>query len=131
VSAIEASHRSAEVRAARVELKRQVKAGEVCVSELLAEVHLPDWLHGMEIRKLLEAIHGVSDKMAAKLCDELHFAAWKPIGRMTYRQRRAAAAAVVKWERSLEAGKVKRAEPRAAYPLRKSGQTPRRGTLAA
>jgi hypothetical protein len=100
------SQRSAEVRTRRAQLKREVKAGEVHVSELLAATagDVPDWLENFAIAHLLSAMPRVSFEMGCGLCEALRIPPLKPIGKMTYRQRREVADHVAEWESTVPSG---------------------------
>jgi hypothetical protein len=96
------SQMSIEVRQRRAQLKAEVKSGEVKISEPLTEP-----------TTLLAAVRQQSFKSACALLAELRIPELKPLGKMTYRQRRVIADHVAaKWER----------EPK---PKGKSGRTVR------
>lgn len=96
---IAALSKGVRVKQARAEMKHRIKAGEVKISVILHAPTLLDHLVGMELAKLLAAIHGVSYAMARELCEELRIPATKPLGKTTYRQRRIIASHVgARWE---------------------------------
>lgn len=112
--------RAQECQRLRRALKREIKAGEASLSELLSEVDLPVWLHGELICQLVCAMDRVGTLRMRLLLAEQEIPERKPVGKMTYRQRRRLSVELAKWERkSLASGKRTRAHKSRAG-LRKS-----------
>lgn len=94
-----ASRKGVYVRTARARLKEEIKTGESAASSILSIPTLPDYLVGMEVGKLLAAIWGVSYRGACGLCEEQRISPTRPLGALTYRQRRVLAKQVAdRWE---------------------------------
>ncbi len=86
-------HRSAldfanQCRLRRAQLGREIKAGEVKVSDLLREPVLPDWLKGEAVGRLLQRAPRLGPRRVNTLLAELHIGQRRPVGELTYRQRR-------------------------------------------
>lgn len=98
----DATRRGVEVRTRRAQLKREIKAGEVLISELLIDTAggVPLWLENFAIGQLLSAMNKVSFDMGCALCESLRIPPLKTVGAMTYRQRRVVASHVAEWEKS-------------------------------
>lgn len=101
-----------EVRLARAELKREVKAGKASVGELLAEVELPAWLLKMPLDQLLDALPRFQQKEIERIQFETPIKGGALIGDLTYRKRRMVADRVAKWEAGAAERSEKRARPK-------------------
>ncbi len=107
----EATRRGVEVRTQRAQVKREIKAGEARISEILIETAggVPTWLENFGIAEFLDAMHGVSFKMGEGLCESLGIPPLKPVGKMTYRQRVEVARHLAEWEETAVPSGGKRA----------------------
>lgn len=89
---MQALNRANEIRLARAELKRKLKADETTVSEVLEE--MPDCIHSMLVIELLGAQRQWSKNRSRKLLHELaehgvaHISEWRKCGALTDRERR-------------------------------------------
>jgi hypothetical protein len=81
-----ALQRANEVRSARTRLRKEVKAGEIAVADLVADP--PEVIHGMEIFELLTAQRRWGRVKALRLLAIIQLRENKMIGEMTERQRR-------------------------------------------
>jgi hypothetical protein len=97
-----------EYRLHRAQLKREIAAGEVRLSELLQKP-IPVWLQGEPTGRLLCAMKQRGPALVRRLLVGLEIPERKPIGELTERQRRCLSAALAKWE-TPQSGK--RARPR-------------------
>lgn len=75
-----------DYRLRRVQLKREIKAGEVTLSEFFLEAP-PEWLEGEPIGRLLRAVPRVGVTRARKLLIEENIRENRTIGKLTERQR--------------------------------------------
>jgi hypothetical protein len=102
--------RANECKQRRYQLAQEIKAGEVKVSDLLREPTLPDWLKGEPVDRLLRRIPRFGPRRTTSLLNYFRVSHRRPVGELTYRQRRQLAAKL-----ALEEGRwsptVRRARP--------------------
>lgn len=118
---MEALQRANEVRWARAELKRAVKAREVMVAEILAG-DIPDWLEALPLEELMNAIPGFSWRVSQRLRQESMVSLTATMGGLTKRQLRDLGGALADWEAA--------AQQRRARPRRRGASVPRRSVSA-
>lgn len=95
---LEALESANRIRLARAQLKREIKAGDLKLSELLAEPELPDFLERMHLEELLFAGPRMYRRTLHSALAEVPIALTATVGGVTYRQRRRLADALGKWE---------------------------------
>lgn len=102
-----ALQRANEVRLARVELKRAVKAREVMVGEILL-ADIPDWLEGMRLEELCNAIPQFSWRHFQRLCQRNLVRLTAAVGDLTARKRAVLTADLADYEVEAEARRARR-----------------------
>lgn len=80
--------RANECKTRRFKLGQEIRAGEVKLSELLARPVLPDWLEGESAERLLKRVPRLGARRVGTLLAELRIGPRRPVGELTYRQRR-------------------------------------------
>jgi hypothetical protein len=108
---MDALDRANECRLKRAQLKREVQAGDVRLSETLSEVHLPDWLEGERVGRMLRWLPRWGPRRVRDLLAELRINELRTAGDLTYRQRRGLAAVILVWEQEQVARSGRRAHP--------------------
>jgi hypothetical protein len=107
-----------EVRLARAELKRELKAGDIALGEYLAEVQLPAWLHKMPFEELLRHVPHLRRDVVETWLAETPIKGGALIEDLTYRKRRIVADRLAKFESAqkvrAEVRSGKRARPKGA-----------------
>lgn len=96
---LDALERANEIRCARAQLKRELKAGDVLLSEILTEPSIPDWLETMRVEQLLDAVPHLQTRTIHSMLHEVPVGPTVALDRMTYRQRRALASLLARWEK--------------------------------
>jgi hypothetical protein len=110
---MEALAKANDYRLKRAQLKREVRAGETSVYEVLRKPTLPNWLENMMAAELIAAIRRVGEKTANKRLAVHGIPQRKTLGSMTYRQRRVLAEDIKYWEAAKESGRRARPQPKA------------------
>jgi len=85
-------------RFARASMKREVKARELLVSDVLREHPVPDWLASMLIEELLRVTPRFQSKLARSLVHGIPAKDTATVGDLTYRKRRVLSELVAEWE---------------------------------
>lgn len=106
--ALEALKSANRIRLARTKLKREIKAEEISVAEVLTD-EIPDWLENMPIGELLGAIKRFPLRNFHSLLAECPISEMQPVGRATIRQRNFLADAVLSWEAGRDEVRERRA----------------------
>jgi len=86
-----------EIRIARSELKKAVKAREVLVAEVLLG-ETPDWLRQMSVEALALTVPGLGQRRFQRLMNGAQISLGARIGNLTQRQRDALAETFCEWE---------------------------------
>jgi hypothetical protein len=94
---LEALERANEVRFARLDLKRAIKAREVLASEVLLS-HIPDWLEGMRVEELILAAPRMQRRVFHRAMNANHIRLTARVGDLTPRKRHALADRIAEWE---------------------------------
>lgn len=102
---LEALQRANEIRSARAALKREVKAQEVKVAEIL-RAEIPDWLERMSVEKLVLSIPGFYRRTFHRTMCVAGAGPGATVGGLTKRQRLLVAARVEAWEARRSARKA-------------------------
>jgi hypothetical protein len=76
-----------EIRFARAQVKRDIKAGEVAVSDILRSEPLPSWADTMYPEQLLCAIPRFPRKVAHGMLSDIGVSFARTLGQMSPRQR--------------------------------------------
>lgn len=90
---MDALRRANEVRLARADLKRRLKRGKLDAADLLLDP--PDYIDAMRIADLLAAQPRWGTIRVRRFCQRVPVSETRPIGDLTYRQRRVIAEAVL------------------------------------
>ena len=77
-----------EVRLRRAQLKREVRVGEARLSEVLGGAEVSEWLAGEPIGRLLRSMHRFGTKRMTSLLQKHRISELRPVGGLTYRERR-------------------------------------------
>lgn len=85
---MEALARANECRNRRVQLGRELAAGETRLSALLRDPELPTWLHGEDVDHLLMRAPGVGPHTMRRVLHRLSIGQKRRMGDLTVRQRR-------------------------------------------
>lgn len=103
-----------EHRFARAEMKREVKAGELRISEVLREHPVPDWLASMLLEDLLRITPNFPSKLGRRWLLQMPVRDTATVADLTYRKRRKLSEQVAEWEIKREQNRsAKRATPHA------------------
>jgi hypothetical protein len=96
-NALEALAHGQEIRMARAQLKREVKAGRSVV-EVLSEP-IPDWLENMPVHQLLDAVPRLRKTVIGRMLEETGNMSWtRNVGEITTRQKSILAELITAWE---------------------------------
>jgi hypothetical protein len=85
---MEALARGNEIRCARAQLKREIKAREILVAELLRE-EIPDWLRSERVDRLLGAIPGMGVHRIRTMLRQIPVGEIRTVGNLTPREKAA------------------------------------------
>jgi hypothetical protein len=89
-----------EIRLGRAQFKRELKAGEVCLTEVL-KTEIPFHLDSMLLEDLLRAVPRLNKPTAHKLLHKLPVGLTRTVGELTDRQRYKLAGLLAGWESKL------------------------------
>jgi hypothetical protein len=104
---MEALERANTVRLARAKLKRDIKAREVMVAEVLAG-EIPDWLRTMRLEELCNAIPRYSWRHFQRLMQKNQARLTATVGDLTWRKRQAIAFDLAAFEVEAETRRARR-----------------------
>jgi len=82
----EALERANEIRTRRAGLRRDIKAGDVKVTEILQEP-IPSWLRSEPVGRLLKAIPLCGEKRAIATLKSIPIDYWRTVGNLTAREK--------------------------------------------
>jgi hypothetical protein len=108
---MEALQQANNVRLARADLKRAVKAGEVKVAEVLLG-EIPDWLRGMTVEALCLSIRRFPRRQYQRFILRNGITPTAVVGNLTRRQRIALGNELADWETSRTERRRQRAQLR-------------------
>lgn len=103
-----------EVIRQRADLRRELKAGELRLSEILIEPALPSYLHTWNLEALLLVVPNMPRKTVELWLEEIPIKPTATVADPTYRKRRVLADKLKVWEERGEERSGKRALPQTA-----------------
>jgi hypothetical protein len=123
---VKAGRKGGKHYSGRCAVKRQVKARELSVAELLTEPVLPEALKGMTFVDLLAAVPYLQTKQFEAMMEEVPIKLTARLEDPTYRKRRLLADRLGRWEAQRDEPRKARSHARAAEyrggrPTRKGG----------